>query len=106
VLRGSFAIFSGNPVNAYGGQPPGATRLSGQTPDEIYSATAAAIAAELAAARKAAFAQRLAVNRATWCHQCETDARRPEATGPAVPPDSSIASPTVTLLRTVEFGMS
>lgn len=79
--------------------------FSGQTPDEIYAATAAAIAAELAAARKAALAQRLAANRATSCHQCETDARPPQATEPAVPPDS-IAIPTVTLLRTVEFGMS
>ena len=49
--------------------------------------------------------ERLAANRATSCHQCETDARQPQATEPAVPSDS-IAIPTVTLLRTVEFGMS
>ena len=100
--------------------------FSGQTPDEILefkyrlgqvyelrlsdldSAIAAyreVLAAAPDAARKAALAQRLAANRATSCHRCETDARRPAATEPAVAPDS-IAIPTVTLLRTVEFGMS
>ena len=43
----------------------------GQTPDEIYFRTGAAVVDDLADARRRARARRLATNRALMCHACE-----------------------------------
>jgi putative transposase len=56
--------------------------FSGQTPDEMYNGTGAAIAQDLATARGDARAARLAVNRARSCATCPRS-REPAADDPA-----------------------
>ena len=56
-------------VEKHNAQMPHAA-FHGQTPDEMYSGTAANLPAELAAAREQARTTRLAANRAMSCDRC------------------------------------